>query len=48
VQQQEGEERPHPLTAQWDATAVLHDLERAENAEFNRDSTFVAPVASPE
>jgi hypothetical protein len=48
VQEQEGEQRPEPLSVQGDGTAVLDDRQRPENAEFNGDLLFVAPVTAPE
>ncbi len=45
MQQQEGEERSRPLPAQGNLTAVFHNGQRSENAEFNGNVAFVALVS---
>jgi hypothetical protein len=47
VKQQEGEQGSHPLPVHWHRAAVLDDRQRAENAEFDGNTPFVA-LACPD
>jgi hypothetical protein len=42
VEEQEREQGSHPLPVQRDRAAVLDDRQRAENAEFDGNTAFVA------
>jgi hypothetical protein len=42
VQQQEREQGPQPLPVQRNLAAVLDDLQRPEDAEFDGNVAFVA------
>ena len=44
MQEEEGQQCPEPAPVQRYRTAVLDDRKWAENAEFNGDVRFVAPV----
>jgi hypothetical protein len=44
VQQEVCEQGAQPLSIQRDSAAVLDDRQRAENAEFDGNMTFVTPL----
>jgi hypothetical protein len=45
MEQEVGEQRPHPLPVQGDRPAVLDDLQWPENTEFDGNVAFVALVS---
>ena len=46
MQQQEGEQGAHAPPVQGHNAAVLDDRQRPENAKFDGNVTFVAPLTS--
>lgn len=48
VQQEEREQRAHALAVERNVPTVLDDRKRAENAKFDRDDAFLAPLAPKE